>query len=119
MKGKLVQNLSVNFVQLILNQVFGLGIFYALSTELDKSSFGQINLALALLLAVFNILSFGIDQLVIKKIACGTPVTSVLSLYISHVILTGLIFYLLILSGTIFFHHTNNVYSIILLIGIV
>ncbi|MDB4904266.1 MAG: polysaccharide biosynthesis protein [Mucilaginibacter sp.] len=118
MKGKLVQNLSVNFVQLILNQVFGLGIFYVLSTGLDKSSFGQINLALALLLAVFNILSFGIDQLVIKKIASGTSVISILALYIGHVLLTGLIFYLLLLSGTIFFPHTNNVYSIILLIGI-
>jgi O-antigen/teichoic acid export membrane protein len=118
MKTKLVQNLSVNLFQLILNQIFGLGIFYVLSTGLDKDSFGKINLALALLLAVFNILSFGIDQLVIKKIAAGEHVPSVVSLYISHVIFTGFLFYGLLLSGTIFFPHANSVYSIILLIGI-
>jgi len=67
MKSKLVQNLSVNATQLVLNQLLGLGIFYILSTGLDKDSFGEINLALAVLLAVFNILSFGIDQLIIKK----------------------------------------------------
>ena len=118
MKRTLVQNLSANFFQLILNQVFGLGIFYVLSTGLDKNNFGQINLALALLLAVFNILSFGIDQLVIKKIAGGENVQSILSLYLIHVFFTGLIFYALLFSGVIFFPHNNIIYSIILLIGI-
>jgi O-antigen/teichoic acid export membrane protein len=118
MKRKLVQNLSVNAFQLVINQLFGLGIFYVLSTGLDKNSFGQINLALALLLAVFNILSCGIDQLVVKKIAAGAPTPTILSLYIFHVLLTGLVFYGLLLSGTLFFPHLHNLYSLILLIGI-
>ena len=45
-----VNNLSANTLQLIINQLFGLVIFYILSTGLDKNSFGQINLALALML---------------------------------------------------------------------
>lgn len=118
MKGKLVQNLSANFSQLILNQAFGIGIFYVLSTGLEKSSFGQINLALALLLAVFNILSFGIDQLVIKKIAAGEDVTSVLSLYLIHVLFTGLLFYGLLFSVFILFFYDSSIYGVILLIGI-
>ncbi|HEY4322674.1 MAG TPA: oligosaccharide flippase family protein [Mucilaginibacter sp.] len=118
MKGKLVQNLSANFSQLILNQVFGVGIFYVLSTGLDKSSFGQINLALAVLLAIFNILSFGIDQLIIKKIAAGEYLPSVLSLYIIHVLFTGIVFYGLLFGGFILFPHSGNIYGIILLIGI-
>jgi O-antigen/teichoic acid export membrane protein len=118
MKRKLFSNLSANFFQLIINQVTGLGIFYILSTGLDKNTFGQINLALAVLLAIFNILSFGIDQILIKKIAAGTNIPSVLSLYICHVLLTGLVFYGLLLSGRSFVHQSNPLYSLILLIGI-
>jgi O-antigen/teichoic acid export membrane protein len=117
MKRKLAGNLSVNALQLILNQVFGLGIFYMLSTGLSKSDFGQINLALAVLLSVFNILSVGIDQLVIKKIASGAAVGSALSLYICHVLLTGLSFYGLLLAGKYLFPQTET-YNLIVWIGI-
>ncbi|GAC1311646.1 MAG: hypothetical protein NVSMB24_31590 [Mucilaginibacter sp.] len=118
MKRKLSGNLSANFFQLIVNQVTGLGIFYILSTGLDKNTFGQVNLALAVLLAVFNILSFGIDQMLIKKIAAGAHIPSVLSLYACHVLLTGVIFYGLLLSGRALVHQGNPLYSLILLIGI-
>ena len=90
MKTKLVNNLSANTLQLIINQLAGLAIFYILSIGLDKNSFGQINLALALMLAVFNILSFGIDQIAVRKIAGGEDPQFVLPLYIAHVLITGL-----------------------------
>jgi len=118
MKRRLIQNLSVNTIQLIINQLLGLGIFYVLSTGLDKNSFGQINLSLAILLTVFNILSFGIDQVVIKKIAAGADIQSILSIYICHVLITGLVFYGLMFSGVALFGHTNTLYTIILLIGV-
>ncbi|HWZ13973.1 MAG TPA: oligosaccharide flippase family protein [Mucilaginibacter sp.] len=118
MKGKLFSNLSANFFQLIINQVTGLGIFYILSTGLDKNTFGQINLALAVLLAVFNVLSFGIDQILIKKIAAGARIPSVISLYVCHVLLAGVIFYGLLLSGYSLVHQGNPLYGLILLIGI-
>jgi len=118
MKTRLIQNLSVNAVQLIINQLLGFGIFYVLSTGLDKNTFGQINLSLAILLAAFNILSFGIDQLVIKKIAAGEDARSLLSIYFCHALVTGIIFYGLIFSAAAFFPHNNSLYSILLLIGI-
>ncbi|WP_158992550.1 oligosaccharide flippase family protein [Mucilaginibacter sp. L196] len=118
MKSRLVKNLSANATQLIVNQVFGFGIFYVLSIGLDKYNFGQINLVLAILLAAFNILSFGIDQLSIKKIAAGTEISSILSIYMLHVLLTGLVFYGIIFIGYYFFQSTNYTYSLLLLIGI-
>jgi O-antigen/teichoic acid export membrane protein len=118
MKGRLLQNLSVNAVQLIVNQLLGLGIFYVLSTGLDKNTFGQINLALAILMAVFNILSCGIDQLVIKKIAAGADIHAVVSLYIVHVLFAGLVFYGLLFCGYLLFANYNLVYTLVLLIGI-
>jgi O-antigen/teichoic acid export membrane protein len=118
MKKKLIQNLSINAVQLIVNQLLGLGIFYVLSTGLDKNNFGQINLVLAILLSVFNILSFGMDQMVVKKIAAGSDTSSVLSIYLVHVLISGLIFYGLLFAGSVFFHNKNELYSLLLLIGI-
>jgi len=118
MKKGLIQNLSVNAVQLVVNQLLGLGIFYVLSTGLDKNSFGQINLALAVLLSIFNILSFGMDQMVVKKIAAGSDTKSTLSIYLVHVLLSGAVFYGLLFSAALLFHHYNQLYSLLLLIGI-
>jgi O-antigen/teichoic acid export membrane protein len=116
MKIRALQNLSANTIQLVINQFFGAVMFYILSIGLDKPSFGQINLALAVLLSVFNILSFGIDQLVVKKVAQGDDVPHVIRLYIGHVLLTGLIFYgLLLLGYTVF--KTSPAYNLILWIG--
>ncbi len=117
MKSSLVKNLSANTIQLVLNQVFGFGIFYVLSAGLDKSSFGQLNLVLAILLVSFNILSFGIDQLIIKKVAAGENTTQMLSLYLLHVLFTGFIFYGILFAGQYFFQFSNYTYSLLLLIG--
>src|ERR1700744_1617049 len=116
MKTKLVNNLSANTLQLIINQLAGLVIFYILSIGLDKNSFGQINLALALMLAVFNILSFDIDQIAVRKLASGENPSTILSLYITHVLITGLAFYALLFAGRFLFP-SINAYNIILLIG--
>jgi O-antigen/teichoic acid export membrane protein len=116
MKIRSLQNLSANTIQLVINQFFGAVVFYILSLGLDKPAFGQINLALAVLLSVFNILSFGIDQLVVKKVAQGDDVPRVLRLYIGHVLLTGLLFYGLLLLGYVFLK-TFPAYSLILWIG--
>ena len=118
MKRKQLFNLSANALQLILNQLFGLVTFYVLSTTLTKSNFGQVNLALAILLAAFSILSFGIDQLVVKKIAAGTNRQLTLSLYIGHTIITGLLFYGVLGMGLLFFPEHSPVYTLVLLIGI-
>lgn len=117
MKQRLVRNLSANTLQLIINQLLGLVIFYILSTGLDKNSFGQINLALALMLAVFNILSFGIDQIAVRKIAGGENPQFVLPLYISHVLITGLAFYALLFCGRPLLSPLLSGYDIILVIG--
>lgn len=118
MKKKLVIDLSANTLQLVINQLFGVLIFYVLSVNLDKNSFGQVNLALAVLLSAFNILSFGIDQVIIKKVAHGDDAQTVMSLYAFHVLFTGGLFYGILLFGRAFFIHDNELYRLILLIGL-
>jgi O-antigen/teichoic acid export membrane protein len=118
MKKKLSRDLSANALQLVLNQVFGLVIFYVLSTGLDKASFGQLNLALAVLLAAFNILSMGIDQLIIKRVASGEDAGEALSLYLYHGLFTGLLFYGVLIAGKLLFAQATGTYSLLLFIGI-
>jgi O-antigen/teichoic acid export membrane protein len=96
----------------------GLVIFYILSSGLDKNSFGQLNLALAILLVAFNFLSLGIDQVAIRKIASGDPAHSVLSLYLFHVLITGILFYGVLLIGSVFINLQNSLYPLLLLIGL-
>lgn len=118
MKRSLIHNLSTNTLQLIINQFFALIIFYALSTQLDKTSFGQINMVLAILLAVFNMLSLGIDQLVIKKVASGEDAVQLLTSYCLHVIVSGFLFYGLLAAGYYLFPLWFSAYKLLLLIGI-
>ncbi|MBV8389383.1 MAG: oligosaccharide flippase family protein [Mucilaginibacter sp.] len=116
MRGTLIKNLSANTLQLIVNQLAGLVIFYVLSTGLDKNNFGQISLALALMMAIFNALSFGIDQISVRKLASGDDPKSILSIYLFHVLITGLTFYLLLFLGWFLFP-SLSAYNVILFIG--
>ena len=70
-KNRFTRNISANTLQLLINQFFGLVIFYALSRGLSKELFGQVNWSLAVLLTVFGVLGLGIDQVMVKKIAAG------------------------------------------------
>jgi O-antigen/teichoic acid export membrane protein len=116
MKNKFIKNLSANTLQLIVNQLAGLVIFYIISKNLDKDSFGEISLALALTLAIFNILSFGIDQIIVRKLASGENPQNILPIYLCHVLITGFAFYLLLLLGQFLFA-SLNAYDVILFIG--
>lgn len=118
MRTRFIKHLSANTLQLIINQAFGLVIFYFLSTGLDKTSFGNINLALALLLAVFSILSFGIDQVAVRKIAAGESAPSILSLYIVHVLITGLLFYIILATANSFLLSALRTYNLLLFIAV-
>ncbi|MEO8771303.1 MAG: oligosaccharide flippase family protein [Ferruginibacter sp.] len=97
MQNRFLKNISANTVQLIINQLFGLMIFYALSKWFDKNTFGNINWALAVLLTAFTILSFGIDKVIVQKIAAGEDKSTIFSAYVFHVILTGIFFYAILL----------------------
>jgi O-antigen/teichoic acid export membrane protein len=112
-----IKNLSANTLQLLINQVFGLAIFFVLSTVLVKADFGQLNWVLAVLFTVFNILACGIDQLVIKKIAQGDDVAKVTGLFINHVLLSGFIFYGLLGLVWWLMPHSAQVFQLLMVVG--
>ncbi len=117
-QNRFFRNVSFNTFQLIINQLFGLVIFYALSKGLDKNTFGQINWSLAVLLTIFGILTFGIDQVMVKKIAAGYNRLSLFSNYLFHVIISGSIFYGLLLLLYFLYPNFFSGQTFLLFIGI-
>ena len=118
MKRKFVKDISASSLQVIINQLCGLVIFYILSAWLNKKDFGEINWSLAVLLTLFNMLSFGIDQMAVKKIAAGKDISSTLSVYIIHVLFSGTLVYALLILSTFIFSDFFGSNDLLLLIGI-
>jgi O-antigen/teichoic acid export membrane protein len=117
MKKKLLHDISANTLQVIVNQLCGLVIFYILSAQLTKNDFGEINWSLAVLLTGFAILSFGIDQVAIKKIAAGDNTSATISAYIVHVLVSGIAVYGLLLFCNFFFPSFYQQHQLLLFIG--
>lgn len=118
MKKKFLHDISANTVQLLINQLFGLLIFYVLSVKLgDKDSFGEINWTLAVLLTAFSVLTCGIDQAVIKKVAAEKNAAGMQAIYLAHVIFTGLFFYGLVVLASFLFPGFFREHRLLLLLG--
>jgi O-antigen/teichoic acid export membrane protein len=90
MLRSLLPKLSANTIQVFVNQGLSLLVFLLLARYLDKSAFGSLNLALAILFVIFGILSFGMDQLLVRKTAQGEPVSQWLSVVLFHYGVLGL-----------------------------
>ncbi|HTB23976.1 MAG TPA: hypothetical protein VK711_01340, partial [Puia sp.] len=117
-QNRFFRNVSYNSFQLIINQIFGLAIFYGLSKGLDKNIFGQINWSLAVLLTLFGVLTFGIDQVMVKKIAAGYNRQTVFAAYLFHVILSGGVFYCILILFYLIFPNYISEQTLLLFIGL-
>ncbi|RYY63102.1 MAG: hypothetical protein EOO12_13025, partial [Chitinophagaceae bacterium] len=88
---------SANTGQLLWNQALSLAVFLLLARQLGKPEFGALNGLLAFLLLAFGILSFGIDQLLVRKAAAGGDSDAWLSTALVHYASAALLFYGLLL----------------------
>jgi len=115
---RFIRRISDSALQFLINQAFGLGLFYVLSRGLDKEQFGELNWTLAVFLTAFNILALGLDQMSVRKIAAGDAPEKVLSLYRTHVLLTGGVFYTSLLVSRYLFPGFFAQHSLLLWIGL-
>lgn len=118
MNRKFIHDISTNTLQVIITQCCGLIIFFLLSTRLDKNQFGEINWTLAILMTIFGMLSFGIDQISIKRFAAGSKANQLLSIYIIHVLITGSVFYIVLWLGHAVFPSFFKAHQLLLFLGI-
>jgi O-antigen/teichoic acid export membrane protein len=118
MKKKIIHDISFNSLQVIVNQLCGLVIFYILSVNLIKNDFGEINWTLAVLLTIFNMLSLGIDQVIVKKIATQDNVAVAFPAYAMHVFFSGFLLYAMLFSCYFIFRDFFQTHQLLLVLGI-
>ncbi len=118
MRKKIVIDISASTFQILLNQFSGLAVFYILSRYLSKNVFGEINWSVAIFVISFSILSFGIDQIVIRRIAAGNNPSAILSLHLTHVFITGCLFFGIIVISSFFFKKFFLQHYLLLWVGI-
>ena len=88
------KNISINGVQVLVNQCLGMGVFLLLSRYLDKSVFGEFSWSLAVLTLTLTLSGLGLDQIVVRNVAAGKEASHQLTLFAFH---TGLM--VLLLAG--------------------
>jgi O-antigen/teichoic acid export membrane protein len=89
--------LSLSTLQQLLTQLSGVVVFMVLVWSFDKTTMGQFNFVAAVWLLVFSMLGFGLEHLMVQKVAAGKEdVAHLLALYRRHVALVA--FVLIVLS---------------------
>jgi O-antigen/teichoic acid export membrane protein len=117
MRSRFLHNFSFTSLQLLVNQLLGMVMFFLLAEGLSKQDFGELNWSLSIFLTLFLILSFGIDQITVRKIASGAPANSLLWLYLVHVLCSGLLFYGSLLVCRFIFPSFFTQHSLLLALG--
>lgn len=103
MKNNLIKLIFSSGLQAIAVQVLGVLFFYAIGRYLSKDDFGIINGANAKAVMLTTLLSFGMDQVVVRRIAASKRSDWAASAYLFHAFATSVIvFVVLLASGYLF-----------------
>jgi len=89
-KRKIVSDLSANAVQTLITQLFGVFIFYFTSRYLPKDDFGEFNWSSAVTVTILVISSFGLDLVLVKRIAAGSHGELSSGMHLLHSSVSGL-----------------------------
>ncbi|MBC7949414.1 MAG: oligosaccharide flippase family protein [Chitinophagaceae bacterium] len=118
MTRKLLRDISASSIQVVLNQVLGVIIFFITSRYLDKAAFGEINWSLALLTFITSILSLRLEQIVVRRVAMGQDPSKLLTLFTGHILVTGICFYLILLTGRFLFPGFFREHDLLLILAV-
>ncbi|HTQ26910.1 MAG TPA: oligosaccharide flippase family protein [Puia sp.] len=99
MAKKVVKDLSSSTLQVILNQLFGLLIFYLTSRYLQKASYGELNWSIAVVSVALTLLTLGLDLIIVKRIAAGADIARVGGVHVLHTLIGGSIFIAVLLTA--------------------
>jgi len=111
MKEKILKDIFASSIQVILNQAASLVIFLITSTYLFKYLFGELNWCIAIITLIISLLSFGMEPIIVKRIAAGEDIRETTGLYFLHTLFTGLLFVVAMVSLFILtplFFRTNS-----------
>ena len=103
MNSKLLNHVSWNTLQVLSNQALGVFIFLLISRYLDKPVFGELSWSLALLTFITTILSLRLEQIMVRNVAAGENASRILTLFMLHNLVAGLVFFAVLSAGLYFF----------------
>lgn len=118
MSRKLIKDISASLVQVILNQVTGLVIFFITSRYLDKAVYGEMNWSLAVLTFVTSVLSLRLEQIVVRRVAAGQNASKLLTLFTGHIVFAGFLFYAVLLACSFLFPLFFRKHDLLLILAI-
>lgn len=99
--NKFIKDISASTVQIGINQVASLVIFYLISKYISKEDFGFYNWGLAICSTLITVLSFGMDLVYVKRIASGFKRKITIGLHFFHTLYSGLV--LIAVTGLILY----------------
>jgi O-antigen/teichoic acid export membrane protein len=97
MKNKLLVKLFSSGLQAVAVQILGAAFFYLISLYLSKDSFGIISWMNAVAMFLTTVLGFGLDQVVVRRIAVSRQSDWAATAFFAHSIIGCLITFLLLL----------------------
>jgi O-antigen/teichoic acid export membrane protein len=93
MAKKIIRDVSSSTIQVILNQVLGLAIFYILSRYLSIEDFGELNWSIAVVSTLIILVGVGLEQIVLKRVAIRNDHALAARVFIFHTLLSSLLFF--------------------------
>lgn len=118
MSRKIFRDISASTFQVLINQLLGLAVFFVLSIYLSKEDYGELNWSLSVFMFANTLLSLRLEQVVVKKAATEKDSSTIVSVFLLHVLITGLGFYLVLLVLNIIFPSFFSIHGFLLVIGI-
>lgn len=100
-KNKFIKDISASTVQIGINQVANLVIFYLISKYISKEDFGFYNWGLAICSTFITVLSFGMDLVYVKRIASDFKRKITIGLHFFHTLYSGVI--LIAITGLVLY----------------
>lgn len=118
MREKLFKDIFASTAQIFTNQAASLVIFLITSTYLVKNVYGELNWFIAVFTVLTSLLSFGMEPVIVKKIAAGEDIHEPAGLFILHTLLTGIVFAIALFLLFIITPSSFRVNSSFVLLGI-
>lgn len=118
MNKKHIKTFSATTFQIIINQFLGLGLFVLLALCVSKNDFGDLNWSLAVGSTVCIILTFGFDNLVVKKLSAGSEVATTAGVYLTHAVVLAVTAAAVMLLHSLLFPAVHEVHKLLLAIFI-
>jgi len=101
MAKKFIRDVSSSTIQVVVNQVLGLAIFYILSKYLSKEDFGELNWSIAVVSTLIILVGLGLEQIVLKRVAIKSNHVLATRVFIFHTLLSSLLFFSVLLILTL------------------